>query len=255
MLHWYDGIGTGPFQLIETDNARLFHARRNENYWMAGGGPYLDELVGVITIGNAAINGFRAGQLNAVRNIDPGQIGQYEDAGGAVHASRSGDGFYMVMPKSVDIPWNDQRVRQAMSLAIDRVKINTIVYSDPDGWTGNDTHMNGLNAEFVPRDVERDVAQAKALLAEAGYADGVTLPTMLFCPSFPEEPRLWPIVTESLTEAGIQLKFEERPCDGYIPYALAVNKPWGRPRRHLVGPRNPYINLLRPWTAMNSGGK
>ena len=78
---------------------------------------------------------------------------------------------------------------------------------------------------------------------------------MLFCPSFPEEPRLWPIVTESLAEAGIKLKFEERPCDGYIPYALAVNKPWGRPRRHLVGPRNPYINLLRPWTAIYSGGK
>ena len=251
----YDGIGTGPFQLTEIDNARQFHARRNENYWMEGTGPYLDELVGVITLGNAAINGFRAGQLNAVWNIDPGQIGQYEDAGGVVHASRSGDGFYMVMPKNLDFPWNDQRIRKAMSLAIDRVKINTIIYNDPDGWTGNDTHMNGLNADFVARPVERDVAQAKALLAEAGYGEGVKLPTMLFCPSFPEEPRLWPIVSESLAEAGIELKIEERPCDGYIPYALAVNKPWGRPRRHLVGPRNPYINLLRPWTAINSGGK
>ena len=249
----YDGIGTGPFQLIEIDNARQFHARRNENYWMEGGGPYLDELQGVITLGNSAINGFRAGQLNAVWNIDPGQIDQYEDAGGVIHASKSGDGFYMIMPKNLDFPWNDQRIRKAMSLAIDRVKINTIVYKDPDGWTGNDTHMNGLNADFVPRPVERDLAQAKALLAEAGYGGGVKLPAMVFCPSFPEEPRVWPIVSESLAEAGIELKIEERPCDGFNPYVQAVNQPWGRPRRNLVGPRNPYINLMRPWTT-GSGG-
>ncbi len=244
----FDGIGTGPFQLIETDNARQFRSRRNENYWMENG-PYLDELLGVITLGNAAINGFRSGQLNAVWNIDPGQIGQYEDAGGMIHASASGDQFYLVLPKNLDFPWNDQRVRQAMALAIDRVKINTIVYNDPDGWTGNDTHMNGVNAEFVPRKVERDVAQAKALLAEAGYGDGITLPAVAFCPSFPEEPRVYPIVTESLAEAGIVLKFEERPCDGFSPYTFAVNKPYGRPRRSLVGPRNPFINLGRPFTA------
>lgn len=36
------------------------------------GRPYLDELHGVIATGQAAINGFRAGQLDAVFNIDPG---------------------------------------------------------------------------------------------------------------------------------------------------------------------------------------
>ncbi len=241
----FDGIGTGPFKLVEIDNARQFRAVRNENYWF-GEGPYLDELQGVITIGNAAINGFRAGQLNAVWNIDPGQIGQYEDAGGEIHRSLSGDQYWFVLPKNLDFPWNDKRVRQAMSLAIDRKKVNTIVFNDPDGWTGNDSHMNGVNAEFVPRPVERDVARAKALLADAGYGEGVKLPAIVFCPSFPEEPRVYPIVQESLAEAGILIEFPERPCDGFGPYAsYSVNKPWGRPRRNLVGPRNPFINLNR----------
>ena len=239
----YDGIGSGPFKLVEIDNARQFRAERFDDYWM--GAPYLDELRGVIAMGNAAINGFRAGQLNSVWNIDPGQIGQYEEAGGQVHASAAGDQFWLILPKNLDFPWNDVRVRKAMSLAIDRPAINRIVYNDPDGWTGNDSHMTGVNKEFVARPVERDVDQAKALLAEAGYADGVTLPAMVFCPSFPEEPRVYPIVTESLAEVGINLAFQERPCDGFNPFVNAVNQPIGRPRRNLVGPRNPFINLGR----------
>ncbi|MEM0906844.1 MAG: ABC transporter substrate-binding protein [Pseudomonadota bacterium] len=239
----FDGIGTGPFRLIEIDNARQFRAERFEDYF--GAGPYLDGLVGVQTMGNTAINGFRAGQLNAVWNIDPGQIGQYEEAGGDVHASPAGDQFWLVMPKNVSFPWNDVRVRKAMSLAIDRPAINRIVYNDPEGWTGNDSHMTGVTKEFLPRETERDIAQAKALLAEAGYGEGVTLPAMVFCPSFPEEPRIYPIVSESLAEAGIQLEFQERPCDGFNPFVNAVNQPIGRPRRNLVGPRNPFINLSR----------
>ncbi|MDO6732271.1 ABC transporter substrate-binding protein [Marinovum sp. 2_MG-2023] len=240
----YDGIGTGPFKLVEIDNARQFRAVRNENYW-GEQGPFLDELQGVITHANAAINGFRAGQLNAVWNIDPGQIEQFEDAGAQIHRSAAGDQFYLNLPKNLDFPWNDQNVRKAMSLAIDRTKINEIVYGDASGWTGNDSHMSGVNAEFVARPVERDVAQARALLAEAGYSDGVKLPAIAFCPNFPEEPRIYPIVAESLAEVGIEIVFEERPCDGFSPYVDAVNAPYGRPHRNLVGPRNPFINLSR----------
>ena len=250
----FDGIGTGPFKLVEIDNARQFRSVRNEDYWAEG--PFLDELRGVIAVGNAAINGYRAGQMNAVFNIDPGQIGQFEDAGAEINAAPSGDQFWLVMPKNLDFPWNDQRVRQAMSFAIDRRRINEIVYGDPDGWTGNDTHMNGVNAEFLPRTIERDVARARALLAEAGYGEGLTLPAMAFCPSFPEEPRIYPLVSESLAEVGITLVFEERPCDGFNPFVTAVNAPIGRPRRNLVGPRNPFINLSRlsPRNASEPGG-
>lgn len=240
----YDGIGTGPFKLVDIDNARQFRAVRNENYYMENK-PYLDEVKGVIATGNNAINGFQAGQLNAVFNIDPGQIGQYKSAGGQIHAAPAGDQFWLILPKNLGYPWNDVRVRKAMSLAIDRPGINRIVYQDPEGWTGNDSHMTGVNREFLPRPVERDVAQAKKLLAEAGHPNGIDLPQMYFCSSFPEEPRIYPIVQESMKDAGIRIKFPEQPCDGFSAANAATNKPIGRPRRNLVGPRNPAINLTR----------
>ncbi|MEL6234843.1 MAG: ABC transporter substrate-binding protein [Pseudomonadota bacterium] len=240
----YDGIGTGPFKLIEIDNKRQFRSVRHEDYWMPGR-PYLDELVGVLAQGPNAINGFRAGQFDLILNADPGQFDQFRDAGGVIQTAPSGDQFWLVLPKNLNLPWNDVRVRKAMSLAIDRKAVNTIVYADPEGWTGNDTHMNGVNKEFLPRPVERDVEEAKRLLAEAGYPNGIELPAIFYCPTYPEEPRLWAVVGESMKEAGITLQFTERPCDGFNPFVSAVNKPIGRPRRNLVGARNPNINLSR----------
>jgi len=247
----FDGIGTGPFKIVEVDNKRLARMVRNDRYWMPGK-PYLDELQGVLATGQAAINGFRSGQLNAVFNIDPGQVSQFKAAGGDVHVSAAGDQFWLVIPKNLDQPWKDVRVRLALAHAIDRKAINRIVYGDPEGWTGNDTHLSGNDPAFVPRAVERDVAKAKALLAEAGYPNGIELPVMYFTASFPEEPRVFPIVTESLRAAGITLRFEERPQDGFNQFNLAVNAPVGRPRRNLVGPRNAAISLQR-LTSANPG--
>ena len=240
----FDGIGTGAFKLIEIDNKRQFRAEKFEDFWMPGR-PFLDGLEGVLAQGPTAINGFRSGQFDAVLNVDPGQFDQFIDAGGAVQAAPSGDQFWLVLPKNVNLPWKDVRVRKAMSLAIDRPGVNRIIYDDPDGWTGNDTHMNGVNKEFLPRPVERDVAEAKRLLAEAGYPNGIDLPAIFYCPTYPEEPRLWQVVGESMKEAGINLEFSERPCDGFNPFVNSVNKPIGRPRRNLVGARNPNINLSR----------
>jgi peptide/nickel transport system substrate-binding protein len=239
-----DGVGTGPYKLVEVDNRRGFKAVRNENYWLKGR-PFVDELEGYVVNSQTAINGFRSGQFNAVFNIDPTTAGQYESAGGIVHKSTGGDQFLISLPKNLDLVWNDPRIREAISLSIDRNAINTIVYNDPGTWVGNDTHMSGLNREFLPRTKPYDPERAKQLLAEAGHPNGLDLPTIVFCPSFPEEPRVMAVVTESLKKNGINVEIREMPCDGFSSFVTQVNAPFGRPARSLVGPRNPAINLSR----------
>jgi peptide/nickel transport system substrate-binding protein len=71
-------------------------------------------------------------------------------------------------PKS---PWNDQRVRLAASLAIDRKAISeaeTLGASKPNGSVVPRSFEFALPLEPHPY----DVARAKKLLAEAGYANG-----------------------------------------------------------------------------------
>ena len=248
----YDGIGTGPYKLVEVDNKRGFKAVRNERYWIEGR-PFVNEIEGYIATSQTAINGFRSGQFNAVFNIDPTTANQYESAGAGIHKASGGDQFLLSLPKNLDMVWNDVRIRKALTLSIDRDAINRIVYNDPGSWIGNDTHMSGLNKEFLPRAKGYDIAEAKRLLTEAGHPNGIKLPTIIYCPSFPEEPNMMAIVSESVKKAGIQLELKELSCDGFADYGVSVNGAIGRPRHSTVGPRSPAINMGRMDGRFNPG--
>ena len=76
----------------------------------------------------------------------------------------------VVLPKYEGSPFMDKRVRQALTLAVDRQKILDIVYGGKSAWITNDTHMANFNEDFLGKSVVRDVKKAKKLLAEAGHA-------------------------------------------------------------------------------------
>src|SRR3546814_2682400 len=79
----------------------------------------------------------------------------------------------------------------------------------------SDSHLTPANASFLPLDRVHDVAKARALLAEAGYPDGITLPTFYFAATWPEVPRVFQVLAQSVKTAGITLPIEQRPSDGY----------------------------------------
>jgi hypothetical protein len=141
----------------------------------------------------------------------------------------------------------DRRIREALSLALDREAIVRIVYAGKFGWVSNDTHMAGVGGDFLPKDGIRDVAKAKKLLAEAGYAGGITLPTFYYSTYYPEIGRVFQVASESVKEAGITMPIEERPFDGYRKWRVEDKKHTRKHRFAMgpVGPRNPAANLFR----------
>jgi peptide/nickel transport system substrate-binding protein len=91
------------------------------------------------------------------------------------------------------------------------------------------------------------VARAKKLLAEAGYPNGITLPTFYFTASWPEFPRVFQVVAQTVKEAGITLPIEQRPSDGYRDWRVE-DKEKTRKHRFAYGPagvRNPGVSLYR----------
>src|SRR3546814_1487868 len=72
-------------------------------------------------------------------------------------------------------PFDDVRVRKAMKLVVDRpamVQIATLGFGIP----GNDNPVPPTSPAAVRSDpIPQDIAQAKALLVEAGYPDGLTV--------------------------------------------------------------------------------
>src|SRR5262249_51186323 len=89
--------------------------------------------------------------------------------------------FGIVINNSVK-PLNDVRVRKALSLGIDRYTAGRVLYPltglrDPGGLMrpGTEWAMSQAELEKFPgfgRDAEKNRAEAKKLLAEAGYPNG-----------------------------------------------------------------------------------
>lgn len=242
-----DGVGTGPFKFKDGDPKRRYVLERNANYWRKGL-PYLDTLEVVAQTMEGAMNGYQAGQFDAVFDVDPGLLPRIEKMKDSkISYAASGDQVLMVLPKHEGSPFADKRVRQALALAIDREAIRRIVYRNSAGWVGNDSHLAAVDPSFLPRPNKRDVAKAKQLLKEAGHPNGITLPTFYFNIYYPELPRVFQVLAESVKEAGITLPIEQRPTDGYRAWRVE-DKEKTRKHRFAFGPvgtRNPGISLFR----------
>ncbi|MBT5263484.1 MAG: hypothetical protein HOL85_01525 [Rhodospirillaceae bacterium] len=243
----YDGVGSGPFKFAKIDPKRSVTYEANENYW--GEGPYLDTLETVFQPSmGSAMNGYRSKQFDMVLSIDPAMVPQFEKmADTVVDVAKAGSQMMAILPKYEGSPFMDKRIRQALTLAIDRQKIIDIVYGGKAAWIPNDTHMADFNADFLARDVVRDVNKAKQLLAEAGHAGGITLPTLYYSSYYPEIDRVFQVMSESVKDAGITMPIELKQKSGYRKWRVEDKK---KTRKHRfamgpVGPRNPGANLFR----------
>ena len=251
------GIGTGPYRIVELDPKRRIVMERHEQYWRKGL-PYVDRFEAVNSPGRmeGALNGFRGGLFDAVLGVDPGLLPDLERMPDTkIDFSDAGDQALMILPKHEGSPFNDKRIRQALALAIDREKVVRIVYGK-SGWMGNDSHLTPANSAFLARPVKRDVARAKKLLAEAGYPNGITLPTFYFTTTWPEVPRVFQVVAETVKEAGITLPIEQRPGDGYRDWRVE-DKAKTRKHKFAYGPagvRNPGVSLYRMRPDNNESG-
>lgn len=246
-----DGIGTGPFRIVSTDPNRSIIMERFEGYWRKGF-PYLDRIECHNREGQqeAALNGLRAGQFDMVQSIDPRAVQQFQtDANYEIETSKGGYHFVIQLPKHPGSPFLDKRVRQAFAYAIDREAIVRIAYAGRYGWVGNDSHLVITDPNFVKRPGGRDVAKAKKLLADAGFPNGITLPTLYWSPQLPEVARYFQVLQQSVKEAGFNVTLEERPNDGYIQFRMGENDV-SKGKYHkfamtAVGSRNPGISLYR----------
>lgn len=168
--------GTGPFILSERVDGGYTKMVRNENYWQEGS--TLDSLTfKVVPEDGARIAMLQTGEVDVIYPVPPIQVSKIDNDTNIEVKNFNGITYrYVTLNKNYTLPdgrkpLDDVRVRQAMNYAFDNDAYIQVVYQ---GFARKPTSIFSSSimyyAENAPYD--KDIEKAKALMAEAGFADG-----------------------------------------------------------------------------------
>jgi peptide/nickel transport system substrate-binding protein len=216
-------IGTGPF-VLKSYTAKVGASfTRNESYW------------GTKALPSETIFTFYAEQPAQITALQSGEIdviGQFSESGG--EALLAG-GYNVIKLRSsahrelsmrCDMaPFKDNRVRQAMALALNRPATIKALF---DGLAdiGNDSPFAPVFPSTNTTVPQRalDIAQAKSLLSAAGYASGFS--TTLDTEMFLEIPQFAEIIKQAATGIGIDITLNIQSSSAYYGDAVFGKSDW-----------------------------
>lgn len=173
MNPWTDDdkmVSNGPFKLKRYLFRQYLEVERNPRYWDNAA----VKLDGVrfypIDSDQTEEKLFRRGQLHATYNVPldkiPGYLRDHPDV--VKNYTNLAVRFYRV--NTTRGPFKDARVRRALGMALDRQSmIDNILRANQKPATGIVPPMEGYEG---PKEFRFDPAEAKRLMAEAGYPDG-----------------------------------------------------------------------------------
>ncbi|MDQ0464598.1 ABC-type dipeptide/oligopeptide/nickel transport system permease component/ABC-type transport system substrate-binding protein [Caulobacter ginsengisoli] len=199
-------IGTGPFRFAGWRRGESITLEANPAYW--GAKPRTQRIVlKFIADPTAAFAAIRAGDLDAYPGFPaPENLPELAKDPRFRVVVGSTEGETILALNNARPPFNDIRVRRALAYAIDRKAIidgAMFGYGQPIG-----SHYPPQNPGYVDLTgrYPHDVAKAKALLAEAGYASGLDVTLKLPPPSYAR--RSGEIIAAQLAAAGVRVRIE-----------------------------------------------
>lgn len=230
-------IGTGPFRLQEARGREGMTILRNDAFW---GDKAAYERVDIRVIGNDAsrLAALLSGSVDIIESVPPTDVERLQRDPRISVFRRNSDRIMYLLPNirldqfplltdadGQPLPHNplrDLRVRQALSLAIDRQALVArgldgqgvpTVQMVPEQFGGYDPSIT------VPR---ADPARARALLAEAGFPNGFGLTIGCSNNRYVNDARVCQAVGQMLTRAGFQVKVETQPWNVFSPRTVAT---------------------------------
>ncbi len=165
-------IGTGPFELVSYDVGQKVVYKRRENGTWWNGEVYLDgvEFIDYGTDPSAMVSAFEAGEVHTNHETSADYVTILEGVG-AVTSEAVTSSTIVARTNVANKPYDDQKVRQALQLAVDNAVVLQLGYGNA-GEVAENHHVAPIHPEYVelPK-VARDPAKAKALMEEAGQID------------------------------------------------------------------------------------
>lgn len=207
-----DPVCSGPYQFVERIQQDRIVLEKFADHYDADS--YSFDRVIFLPIPDTTVRlaNLQSGDLDMLERLAPSDVAAVEADDSLSFASATSLGYQGITVnvdngEQSETPFGqDARVRQALSLAIDREVINNVVFEG--------TYAAG-NQPFPPTSpwydetnpVEaRDVEAARALLAEAGLEDGISIEIQ--APNNPVQLQLMQVIQSMASEAGIEISIK-----------------------------------------------
>lgn len=237
-------VGTGPFQLIEHAEDERWLLTAFAEYWQEDL-PRLDEVVWrVMTDEAARVAALRAGEIQLTMFENPTMLDLLESDPNIETVVQPTTNYYILFVNANRPELSDPRVRQAISLAIDREELRDVAVfgrAQPTGPIAAAFTEFARPLEEIPF-YSTDLERARELLAEAGYEEGQSL-ELLITPVLAATVPMAELIREQLAEVGIEVEIVQRDLSTFVTeYAvegtaeLAIS--WW------AGYSDPYLVLL-----------
>lgn len=212
---------TGPFVFTEANGTESAVLVRNEEYWGEKAGA-ARITVRYVEDPQARALAVQAGDVQFAEGLPQAQLEQVRSAGAEVVEYPNARTVPLQLNQARP-PFADERVRQAVTAAIDRPVLAEQVLA------GGAAPAADLFGAAVPWGASApppgaDVEKARQLLAEAGYGPEKPLTVQLWTfPNRPELPTLANAIQAMLAEAGIRVEITVGDYQAQEPEVLAGN--------------------------------
>lgn len=248
-------ITNGCFYISEWVPGSYIMCTKNPNYWNADAIKLDGIKFNLIEDPNASYSAYQTGEVLFIKDVPTEEIPSLE-GNEEFHVDPIIGTYYLSLNTQRE-PFNDPKVRKALSLAIDREYVaNTLMqgtYSPASnfmgpGWIDTDgsqfmDNANGGQPYIDTTNHEANVEEAKKLLEEAGYPGGEGFPAITYSTN---DAGYHKVVAEYLQQAwaeiGVQLQVDIVEWASFTP--MRRNGDYDASRNGWVGDYSDPSNML-----------
>ncbi len=226
-------IGTGPYRVVSYRPGDRTELARNDSYW-GGAEPWARVSYRFISNDSARTAAILAGDVDLIDQVPTSDLERLRrDQRVAMHEigglrliylfpdfSREGPSPFVTDNAGTPLPRNpfrDLRVRQALSIAINRENLTRSVMegtAQPTGqWLPPGSYS--YNPAVTPPAFQPD--RARALLAEAGFPQGFRVTLHGPNDRYPNDARTIQAIAQMWTRVGIQTQVDAQPWAAFSP--------------------------------------
>lgn len=211
-------VGTGPFKFVSWTPGNEIKLEKNADYW---GTPANVDTVTIKVVPESAtrVADLQSGNAHIIGAVEPNQVENVNASGVATVDETPSTSLTYIGFNTQKAPFDNKLVRQAISKAIDRQTLIDGIY---EGFgipaiSPISPGVFGYTEDVTP--TAYNIEEAKALLAEAGYADGFK--TTIWTNDNPARQNVAIVLQQALKELNIDVSIEVLEWGAYLEKTAA----------------------------------